>query len=81
MTINAMFLVSTFSTATGASVVNAADFGDVGVDYVSSTKFTSKDAFANYPMDEIKASLATAEMIIPSHLATADEIDAWIMDL
>lgn len=81
MTINAMFMVSTFSTPTGISTVNVADFMSSGVANSTRTKFTSRDTFADYPMDEIVASLSTADILIPSQLASADEIDAWLMDL
>lgn len=81
MTTTAMFMVSTFSTPTGISTVNVADFMSFGVANATRTKFTSRDTFANYPMDEIVASMSTADILIPSQLATADEIDAWLMDL
>jgi len=81
MTINAMFLVSTFSTPTGISSVNVAEFMSSGVANATRTKFTSRDTFANYPMDEIVTSISTEDILIPSQLATADEIDAWLMDL
>jgi len=76
-----MFMVSTFSTPTGISTVNIADFMNSGVANATRTKFTSRDTFANYPMDEIVASISTANILIPSQLATPDEIDAWLMDL
>ncbi|MBE0016164.1 hypothetical protein [Raoultella planticola] len=81
MTINTMFMVSTFSTPTGISTVNVADFVSSEVDNTTRTNFTSRDTFADYPMDEIRASIATAEILIPSQLTTVDEIDAWLMDL
>lgn len=81
MTTNAMFLVSTFSTPVGITVVNGSDFMSAGVASRTPTQFTSRDTFTNYPMDEINASLSTVDILIPSHLASADEIDAWLMDL
>lgn len=81
MTLNASFLVSTFSTSAGVSIVNVADFMCTQVERVTATKFTNKDTFVNFPMDEIYASLSTEDIIIPAHLASADEIDAWLMDL
>ncbi|WP_194967121.1 hypothetical protein [Escherichia coli] len=81
MTINTMFMVSTFSTPTGISTVNAVDFVASEVANATRTNFTSRDTFADYPMDEICASLASADILILSQLATADEIDAWLMDL
>lgn len=48
---------------------------------ISHVLFTDKDVFLNYPMDEISMSLQSADITIPSHLQTADEIDEWIMSL
>lgn len=81
MTINAMFLVSTFSTPADISKVNVTEFMGSRVANATRTKFTSRDTFANYPMNEIRASLSTANILIPSELASAEEIDAWLMDL
>lgn len=81
MTLNASFLVSTFTTSSGVGIVNVADFMYSEVERVTATKFTSKDTFVNFPMDEIYASISTDDVLIPAHLASADEIDAWLMDL
>lgn len=81
MSMTAMFLASTFSTPIGTSSVNATRYTNASATKVMPTKFTSNDSFADFPMDEIKASMQTADIVIPSQLATADEIDAWLMDL
>ncbi len=81
MTTKSLLNVYTFSTPAGMSQVFASEFLNVGETHVSRTAFTSKDAFVNFPMDEIQASLSTADILIPSQLATVEEIDAWLMDL
>lgn len=43
--------------------------------------FSDRDAFINYPMDEISMSLDSGDILIPSHLQTAEEMDEWIMSL
>lgn len=81
MTFQPSSLVSTFSTSAGVSTVNVADFMIARVDRVTTTQFSSKDTFVDFPMDEIHASLSSADILIPAQLATAEEIDAWLMDL
>ncbi len=81
MTTKSMPHAFTFSTPSGVSRVFTAEFMNVGKPHVSRTAFTSQDTFVNFPMDEIHASMSTDDILIPSQLATAEEIDAWLMDL
>lgn len=48
---------------------------------VGKSLYTTEDHFVNYPMGEIRLSLESSDISIPSHLQTADELDEWIMSL
>lgn len=75
------FLLTAVSTGSSISTPELVKFMEEPNVRIKGMLFTNKDVFVNYPMDEISLSLESADIAIPSHLQTADELDEWIMNL
>jgi len=75
------FLLPTASSGQATFALRRINFMDDNPVITRKPLYTAKDTFINYPMDEISNSLESGDISIPSHLLTADEMDAWIMSL
>lgn len=75
------FLLPTLSSPHAQSKLGAVSFMEEQHTSVRKFFYTSQDSFVDFPLEDIRLSLESADTSIPNHLQTVDEMDEWIMSL
>lgn len=75
------FLLPTLSSPHVPSTLGAVSFMEEQHTSVRKSLYTSQDSFVDFPLEDIRLSLESADISIPNHLQTVDEMDEWIMSL
>lgn len=74
-------LLPTLSSPHVQSTLGAVSFMEEQHTSVRKSLYTSQDSFVDFPLEDIRLSLESADISIPNHLQTVDEMDEWIMSL
>lgn len=74
-------LLPTLSSQHVQSTLGAVIFMEEQHTSVRKSLYTSQDSFVDFPLEDIRLSLESADISIPNHLQTVDEMDEWIMSL